>query len=620
MCVFLRLGWVQVVRAEVWKERARISSTEVEVMEARRGQILDRRGNVLARTDIYTSVGVARPHEWLGTEYVADVATMIGLSERTIRQRLAGRTTHTILVEDALLDASTRQRLCSMPNMSVDSQSRRVRPHGRTARHLLGNVTLAGEGNSGLERTCDEVLSGRPGERLLRQDALEQLRSRATLVAPVDGSDVVTTLDLRVQSILERELESARSAAGAHAAQGIVLEVNTGEVLALAQAPFVAPAPNGDKDVDRWRVMAATDQFEPGSVFKIFTLATLLSESVVDTSTVFDGMGRPGDYRVTHTFSNGRSIRDVHPVGKVSIRHAVVTSSNIVFVKAVEERLKTSEFHEAIRSFGFVERPGTGFRAEADGLLRDRDQWTSYMMQSLAMGQAISVTLLQLASGTAAVLGDGQLRTPIFAKKILPPDGSPQILEAVVRRRNVVSPRVRAKLRAVARGVVHEDYGTATSARVEGLSIAGKTSTAQLSTADGYIDNIYTPIFVGAVPAEDPRLVVIIVLHGAPGERTYGGNTAAPCFADVIREIAARTPWLEGAFKVTQAEAAPTILAPELLGRTVEEVIRLSESSSWRVDVSSLPSGARAVGQMPAAGTPMPPDARLQLAWAEAVR
>ncbi len=242
------------------------------------------------------------------------------------------------------------------------------------------------------------------------------------------------------------------------------------------------------------------------------------------------------------------------------------------------------------------------------------------MMQSLAMGQAISVTLLQLASGTAAALGDGQLRTPIFATKIVPPDVSPQILEAVVRRRNVVSPGVRAKLRAVARGVVHEDYGTAKSARVEGLSIAGKTGTAQISTPDGYIANICTPIFVGAVPAENPRLVVIIVLHGATGERTYGGNTAAPCFARVIREITARTPWLESAFKVVEAEAAPTIPAPALLGRSVEEVLRLAGSSSWRVDVSSLPPGARVVGQMPAAGTPMPPDSRVQMAWAEAGR
>ena len=336
VCIFLRLSWVQVARADFWKELAKIASTEVEFMEARRGQILDRRGNVLARTDIHTSIGVAYPHEWIRSEHVSDVAALIGLSERTIRQRLAGRTTHTVIIEDAPLDASTRLKLSSMPNMSVDSKSRRVRPHGRTARQLLGNVTHAGEGSSGLERVFEETLSGQPGERLLRQDAFERLRSRAILIAPVDGSDVVTTLDLRVQLILERELEAARISAGAHAAQGIVLEVNTGEVLALAQAPFVAPAPNGDKDVDRWRVMAATDQFEPGSVFKLFTLATLLSESVVDTSTMFDGTGRPGDYRVTHTFGNGRKIRDVHPVGKVSIRQAFVTSSNIVFAKGVE--------------------------------------------------------------------------------------------------------------------------------------------------------------------------------------------------------------------------------------------------------------------------------------------
>ena len=152
------------------------------------------------------------------------------------------------------------------------------------------------------------------------------------------------------------------------------------------------------------------------------------------------------------------------------------------------------------------------------------------------------------------------------------------------------------------------------------MSLAGKTSTAQLSNAEGYIDNIYTPTFVGAVPAEDPRLIVIIVLHGAPGQRTYGGNTAAPCFANVVREISARTRWLEGAFEVAEVDAAATIPAPALVGRTVDEVLQLSEGSTWRVDVSDLPSGARAVGQMPPAGALMPPGARLQLAWSKARR
>jgi stage V sporulation protein D (sporulation-specific penicillin-binding protein) len=618
--VFLRLGWIQVVRGSHWERVAELSSTEVQTIEARRGRLLDRRGQVLARTEILTTVGVARPHEWLATDYPSEVAGQIGIPEPELRRRLAGRRSHTVIVRDALLDAHQRQALRCIPNMSVDTSVRRVRPHGDLARHVLGNVSRAGEGVSGLERTHDEILAGTPGEGILRQDGLGGLRSRVTRIEPVDGSDVVSTLDLRVQAILERELEAARDSIGANAAQGIVLEAATGEVIALAQAPFRTPAPDGSDEIDRWRVMAATDEFEPGSVFKIFTLATLLSESVVDTSTVFDGMGRPGDRRTVHVFANGRRIRDVHPVGKVSIRHAFVTSSNIVFARAVEERLRSSEFYDAIRRFGFTERPGTGFRAEADGLLLDRDRWTSYMMQSLAMGQGISVTLLQLASASAAVLGDGNLRSPVLAREIVAPDGRRTRVEATIRRRAVVTPRVTAKLRACVRDVVHESYGTGENARVDGLSVGGKTSTAQISDEQGYIEGIYTPIFVGAVPAEDPRLIVVIVLHGAPGERTYGGNTAAPCFARVVGEIAARTPWLESAFEVARVEPTETIPAPELVGRTVQEVRELSADSLWSVEVAHLPDEARAVSQIPAPGMPMRPGARVQLAWSGARR
>jgi hypothetical protein len=152
------------------------------------------------------------------------------------------------------------------------------------------------------------------------------------------------------------------------------------------------------------------------------------------------------------------------------------------------------------------------------------------------------------------------------------------------------------------------------------LTVGGKTSTAQISNREGYIDGIYSPIFVGAVPAEDPRLIVIIVLHGAPGERIYGGNTAAPCFANVVQGIASRTQWLEGAFEVAQIEPAERIPAPSLLGRTVAEVVDLAEESAWVFDVPDAPAHARAVSQLPRPGSPMAPGARVQLVWSGARR
>jgi cell division protein FtsI/penicillin-binding protein 2 len=613
--VFLRLGWVQVVRDGYWKGQAEVSSTDVRPVLARRGKILDRRGQVLAGTEIYANVGVARPHLWLKTDYPARVAPLLGLTERELRRKLDGQTGHTIVARDMLLDAVTRNELTTTPNVSVDQRLRRLRPHGDLARQILGIVSNSRKGVSGLEKIHEEVLAGTAGEVLVRQDAYEGIRSRRYRVKPVDGADIVTTLDLRIQSILEGELRHALKKSEAVAAQGIVLHVQSGEVLALAQAPLNTPSADCVNEGDAWRVMAATDEFEPGSVFKLFSLATLLSESVLDTSTVYDGEGEPGDWRAYHRFPNGRTIRDVHPVGRVSMRHAFVTSSNIIFAKAVEERLKTVELHEAIRRFGFLEKPGSGFPAETDGTLLRREDWSSYMMPSLSMGQSIGMNFLQLATASAALFGDGTLRSPLFVREIRPQDAQPQRLEAVVRRRNVVSKSVIARMRSVARGVVHEEYGTAENARVEGLSIAGKTGTAQVSTGTGYLKGIYSPSFVGAVPAEDPRLIVAIVLHGAPGEETYGGNTAAPCFSKVVQGIAARTEWLEGAFEVVTIDRSETISAPSLTGLSVDEVREMAANGDWQVDFADLPGHARAVSQMPRAGAPMMPNSRVQVAW-----
>jgi cell division protein FtsI/penicillin-binding protein 2 len=203
LMVFLRLGWVQIVRGGHWVEQAELSSTEVQKVLARRGSILDRRGQVLAGTEIYANVGVARPDEWLGSTYPARVAPLLGMTERELRRRLRGRTEHTVVAKDLLLDAMTRNTLTTTPNMSVDLRVRRLHPHGDLARQLLGIVSNQGKGVSGLEQLHESALAGTPGEVLVWQDAHEGIRARRYRVEPVDGADIVTTIDLRVQSILE---------------------------------------------------------------------------------------------------------------------------------------------------------------------------------------------------------------------------------------------------------------------------------------------------------------------------------------------------------------------------------------------------------------------------------
>lgn len=614
-----RLAWVQVVRAAHWKEAAQRASTHVVDEPAERGRILGSKGAVLARSETWYRVGVSRPASWRVDGDVDGLARLLGLDTSAVRRAVAADKNHVVLGE-FFLEESTRRALESLGSITFTSRVQRVHTNGDMARALLGQVNLGGQGLTGLEAVYDDVLAGTPGKVVELRDAKQNVRERREVEAPRHGPDIVLTIDPQVQSLVEAQLDSARVRAEADLAQAVVMDPWTGDVIAMAQSPALPGSTVDGEDVSPWRVVPVTDVFEPGSVFKLFSAASLLSRGVCDTSTTFDGLRTNKNQRRSKKhFEDGNfTIRDVNPVGVVSLRHAFARSSNIVLATATHNRLTSDELFGDLSSYGFGRRLGMGFPGETRGILRapDHPKWSARTRATLAIGQEVGVNLMQLAAGASAMLGDGTLRRPRLVRELRHRNGSIEEVETVVVRRNIVAPEVTDALRAMCVDVVGEPYGTGRRARLDGIVVGGKTGTAQVAASTGgYLPGVYNPTFVGFAPASHPQLVVVIALHRAKATDVSGGGAAAPAFADLLGEIASTTTLLDAGVREA-VEAVATVRAPDLVGRHVDEIRELAARAAWGTALPELPGVGTIVGQLPLPGTPMRPDAIMQLAYA----
>lgn len=625
----VRLAWVQVVRAEHWKGRAADVTQSLVEEDAWRGQILDTHERVLASSEVWHKVGISHPEDWSVREKAGPVASLLGVPESAVetavRAAVRKKVPHAVIGEFQL-EEHRRLALEKVGGVTFDERVKRRYWQAGLAQALLGQVNSAGQGRTGLEAVHDALLAGRSGRVVEFRDARGNVRERRVIEAPQHGPDVVLTLDSHVQTLVERELEKARVDAEADLAQAIVMDPWTGDVVAMAQTPGLpGPTVEGD-DVSPWRVVPLTDVFEPGSIFKVFSSASLLRRGVCDTSTVFDGGRRnENERRVTKRFEAGATsftIRDVHPVGRVSLRHAFVRSSNIIYATAAQELLTEKEIHRDLLGFGFGAKPGLGFPGETKGILRgpDHPKWSLRTLPTLAIGQEIGVTLMQLATGASAVLSDGTLHRPRLVRAHVHPDGRVEDVPPVVVRRGLVDAHLAATLRAMCVDVVDTPYGTGKNARVEGIAVGGKTGTAQVAArTGGYLPGMYNATFVGFAPASDPQLVVVIALHRSKKADVSGGGAAAPVFAAILREIASSTTLLDAGVRET-VHAVDTVRTPDLVGRTVDEIRELADRAVWGAALPSLPRGGFVVGQMPLPGTPMRPGAVMQLAYARGSR
>lgn len=514
-----RAAWISTVRAASLSKLAQAQTKAPVVLPAGRGTIFDSMGTPLALGEQATTV-YADPRQIVHPATAAKVAArVLGLKARTLYPLLADRTHGFVYVERKApaAEATTLAKL-KLPGFSFYSEERRTYPQGPVAAPVLGYAGVDNKGLDGLELQLDGKLTGTPGRETIVRDPFGRAIDIQNIVPAKEGKAAFLTLDHTIQANAEQVLRTTVAHWHAKDATAIVLDPKTGGVLAMAMEPgYDANNFPSAAVKELQRNHAVTDVFEPGSVFKIVTIAGALSEGLVTPQTKFT---LPYSIRVAD-----RVIHDAEPRGTetMSVAQILQRSSNVGAI-TIAKMLGKDRLLHWIKRFGFGKPTGIDFPGESAGLLPG--YWSGSTIGNVPIGQGISVTAIQLASVYAAIAHGGVWAQPHLV------DHMQGEKPAAPKTRRIVSLRVDRELLKMLKGVV-SDVGTAAAAEIPGYSVAGKTGTAQKPGQNGgYAAGKYVATFVGMVPASNPKLVVLVTLD-EPKLAIFGGVVAAPAFAQI---------------------------------------------------------------------------------------
>jgi len=518
---FLRAAWLQGVRAASFGRLASSQHSEDVVIPAARGTIYDRTGLQLAIGEQAQTV-YADPRQVTDPKNEsATVAQTLKLDPNQVYQQLSDRTHGFVYVKrkaDPAQAAKLEKR--GLPGLGFYAEERRFYPQFSLASQVIGYAGVDNHGLAGLELSLDKQLAGRPGRERIVKDASGQAIDTVVSQPERDGSDVYLTLDHTIQANAQTVLRDTVAKWHAKSATAIVLDPATGAVRAMATAPGF----DANSYPQVWRVLqrnrAVTDTYEPGSTFKLVTVAGALSERLVSPSTRFV---LPYDIHVAD-----RTIHDAEPRGTetMSVSQILSRSSNVGAI-TLAEKLSQHRLVQWISRFGFGHLTGVDFPGESPGIVLPEDKWSGSSIGNIPIGQGIAVTPIQMASAYAAIANRGIWVRPHLVERI----GASASTRATHKR--IVSRWVASEIMAMLKNVVAE--GTGTLAAVPGYQVAGKTGTAaKPDPQGGYSDTRYVASFVGVVPASRPRLVILVSVD-EPRGAICGGVVAAPAFAEIAK-------------------------------------------------------------------------------------
>ena len=489
----------------------------IDKIPAHRGMLLDRNGEPLAVSTPLASVWVnpkkvrdSRP-KWPELEEVLTLDS--GSIEQVIEER--GKREFAYLRRHVEPSVAKAVSALEMEGVHLKPEYRRYYPMGAAASHVLGFTGIDDTGQEGLELAFDDVLSGESGARRVIKDRMGRIVESLERVRPTyPGRDLVLSIDRRIQSLTYRALLHGVQRHRARAGAAVVLDVRTGEVLAIANQPSFNPNDRGDRSSRRFRNRAVTDLLEPGSTMKPFTVAAALQAGIVQPDSIVDT--RPGFLKVgRHTVWDHRNY------GVIDVRKVIKKSSNVGAGK-LALALRPGDLWHMFHHVGFGISTGSRFPGEASGTLIDFVDWRKVHRVTLSFGYGLAATPLQLARAYAAFGNGGVLPEVSFLKTDGMSSASP-----------VISPTVAAQIRGMLEEVV-EPGGTGRRAQVAGYRVGGKTGTIRKSEAGGYSQDRYHSAFAGLAPMSDPRLSVVVVIDEPGGDAYYGGAVAAPVFSDIV--------------------------------------------------------------------------------------
>lgn len=490
--------------------------TRVAKLSAVRGAIYDRNGETLAASMPVDTVWASPREVMKASDQLPNLAEALNRDPKWLTQVLTSNLERDFvyLVRHMRPSDAAQVAALKIPGVYLLREYQRFYPAGEVTGHLLGFTKKYDDiGQEGLELAYDRWLGAEAGAKRVIQDrygrTVEDIES---IRAPRPGSDLVTSIDLRIQYLAYRELKSAVQLHRAKAGSMVVLDVDTGEILAMVNQPSYNPNDRDQVAVSRYRNRAATDIFEPGSSIKPFVAAAGIASGRFHPDTVID----------TTPFRVGAKLIEDHKfLGSVPLTTVLAKSSNAGMVK-MAMTLSPQSMHDTLSAFGFGQVSGSGYPGESAGLLNDAAHWGRIGQATMSYGYGLSVTPLQLAHAYAT-LASGGISRPVTLRRI----------EEPVAGQRVLDERVARELLGMMETVVSQD-GTGKGAALAGYRVAGKTGTAWTAAAGGYSTDRYKATFGGVVPASHPRLAAIVVIDEPGGRLYYGGDVAAPVFASVM--------------------------------------------------------------------------------------
>ena len=518
---FARAVWIQVIKGPQYAAMALRQHRETIVVPASRGTIVDRNGEPLAIGRMATTV-YANPRQVTDARDLTLAAgKQLGIDPSVLYPTLVDRSKGFVYVARKA-DPRKAKILQSMDfaGLGFYPEELRFYPQGPVAAQVIGYAGLDNKGLEGLERSLEGTLAGKPGSQTIVKDPFGRALDVVETKAETPGRSVRLTIDREIQANAEEVLQDTVRRWGARAATAVVMDPHTGQIYAMATAPRFNANRFPTTRADRRRNRAVTDTYEPGSTFKLVTIAAGLQEGVITPRTSF---------RLAPTIEVAdRVIHEAHTRGteRLTVKQIVEQSSNIGTI-TIAERLGAGQLASWIDRFGFGAKTGVDFPGESAGFALPLDQWSGSTIGTVPIGHGIAVTPVQMARAYAAIANGGRLVRPHLIERI---DGK---TVGTTRGRRVVSRHVSEQMMSMLRGVVLE--GTGTEAAIPGYTVAGKTGTAAKIDPDGtYSTSRYVASFVGMVPATKPKLVIMVMVDEPHGD-IYGGVVAAPAFREIAR-------------------------------------------------------------------------------------
>jgi cell division protein FtsI (penicillin-binding protein 3) len=527
---FLRLVDLQILQhGEYAHDATRQHVREVEI-QAPRGSIYDRNGQPLAMSTPVESVCI-NPMRLADPVIAAELLSkLLDLDQGVLLTRIASAVDSRrgfMWVKRKI----TPQEAAKLRSIGVDwiefrTESSRYYPKGPVLAHVLGSVDHDEKGNAGIELFLNKELEGKAGVMRTQADVHQNVFDQEMETEVEPGTNITLTIDERIQFMAERELAAAVKEHRARTGSLVAMDPRNGHILAMANYPSYDPniAPKQGESLDKRRNLAVTAPFEPGSVFKVITVATALETTRITPGSMFHcGNGRMTLFR--------RVIRDAKPNGLLSVADIIAKSSNIGAIKVGLE-VGSERLHDYIRRFGFGQKTGLPLPGESSGVLRPVRRWIPSSIGSVAMGHEISTTTLQLARACSVIANGGYLVKPVLVMRKERPGSAPEKYTEA-QRVQVIRPETAIKMRLMMERTVVK--GTGWRAKPSGYSAGGKTGSAQIYDYEAHAyTHRYNGSFMGFAPVNDPKIVVVITLNGTQtGDRGFGGVVAAPVFRTV---------------------------------------------------------------------------------------